>query len=917
MFSKNRLENADQFGYRKGAFEINENSLFTITPETGLSPKTELIRPSNATITDNNNIIRYSKENELRICNARRIENLFNIETFTHAGLSGAIFEKITLTEFKIKLGGHTNYSIRLFGYDNSVSIYNKTLILSVYLKGVGVDIGKQVKLELRRLAGDPYLAENKIITLTENYERHFIVLTGGLQHIGTQIVLAAGPTNPADIVNIKDIQIEDVTGSIIYNEKKNMLNTSDVLSDDWLKTLLESTTDLIELPDSTFGENKFLITSSSITQGISSPSIITDNVQTSYTFSIYIKQEGSIDCIIYFRNNIGSGDIYGRVVINTETGFKSLDNSSGTASYSLELINGWWRVSFTSSNLPINTMISGHVRLANIPVGTGISLYGGQLEESPEVTTYQEISNGEVIGNTPLIPSNYVSNGLLLSYGDNLVQNVDFSNGLTNWINSSSGSGEVIIEPNSIILKTISINNRGIIDQVFPTIIGNEYVLNFTFSENTGANTGAAWIGETSAGEILKMNGIGNNIYQTKFTATTETTNIRFYGTYNTGDIRLSNISIKELNNFKYGADGVYYETTDESYILIEEYKKNLINSYITNAEWSYTHASISDELDLLPDGTYDKCKLEITTYSLVQGISTKVFTNSSTEDKHYTFSIFVKKENNTRIVIYARPAIGSGTMTYGAITFDTVDGLITFNNHGQTSAKYNIIDLGNWWRISLTSLIPNDLSIRFHVRLLNQPVGNYIKLWGCQLEESDYLSSFIPNETDTEKERSSDLITHNLGFDNFPQEFNYSIDFTPLIDLTLSNPSNSYRLFGTRSTLGNSYAFRTWPDTTAMHTYNNGGFIGLTDEEIKIDQRCKYSIQIEYTGAKIAYNGYSVRSRNGITYGNHSNTGKLMIGHWGSQNTTFPMKLYNASLYEKQKDKIIRQLSKPHYDL
>lgn len=173
---------------------------------------------------------------------------------------------------------------------------------------------------------------------------------------------------------------------------------------------------------------------------------------------------------------------------------------------------------------------------------------------------------------------------------------------------------------------------------------------------------------------------------------------------------------------------------------LLIEEQRANLITyaEDFSNAAWTKTSGTtITANANIAPDGNLTADKLNETT--LAAGLSGVFRTISGlTNGTTYTASVYAKA--GERKYIYMTAGIRE-------LNADLVNGLITYTNGTATIKNVG----GGWWRITLSfAAIGTSALVGFYlaypVVVSTKATGNGIYLWGAQLEEGAFATSYIP---------------------------------------------------------------------------------------------------------------------------------------------------------------------------
>ena len=180
---------------------------------------------------------------------------------------------------------------------------------------------------------------------------------------------------------------------------------------------------------------------------------------------------------------------------------------------------------------------------------------------------------------------------------------------------------------------------------------------------------------------------------------------------------------------------------------LLAERYSLNLAlySEDFSQGYWNKINSTVSTNQTTSPNGdlTADKFTSDDTNQPRVE----RSFT-VPTSNKTYTFSVFVKKIN-TRYIALSRFSGGEGAI------FD----LDTKSVVSSSAENASIKEMSNgWFRISITQTVLSTDS--FNIWKINGTNGSSIStgivgdetfIWGAQLEEQRYATSYIPTTSQT----------------------------------------------------------------------------------------------------------------------------------------------------------------------
>ena len=187
---------------------------------------------------------------------------------------------------------------------------------------------------------------------------------------------------------------------------------------------------------------------------------------------------------------------------------------------------------------------------------------------------------------------------------------------------------------------------------------------------------------------------------------------------------------------------------------LLLEPQRSNLVtfSEQFDNAAWTKTSIAVTANATTSPDG-YDNADLLTTTSASICGAYQLISTSSGT----FSFSIFAKKGNNNYLALNAQASSANNCTAI----FDLSDGTLgEYQTKGTTAyVSHKIENLGNdWYRC--TMVLTTTTSVYFFPLFAPLKTGNTftssgevsvasgktLYLWGCQVEEGSYGTSYIP---------------------------------------------------------------------------------------------------------------------------------------------------------------------------
>jgi hypothetical protein len=271
-----------------------------------------------------------------------------------------------------------------------------------------------------------------------------------------------------------------------------------------------------------------------------------------------------------------------------------------------------------------------------------------------------------------------------------------------------------------------------------------------------------------------------------------------------------------------------------------------------------------------------------------------------SATSGASYTFSVFAKKGDHNFIQLQ-NGGVGSGANSYA--NFDLENGT---KSDGATITDAFIDDFGNgWYRCGITFSVSSTATSNCSIDIIDSlsagrnstftgSVGDYFYLWGMQVEQGSYATSYIPtNGTSVTrvadasfKTGISDLIGQTEGTLFFEiQDTEHFVSY-----FGVDNVSTGTRIL--------VYGI---DDQKVYAQVRNGGTIVFSASSAVISGRAKAAVSFNASGSVFYVNGTQVGSGSGTTY---TNLSKFTLNHSSQVGSSlnkallFTTRLDNATL-------------------
>ena len=315
------------------------------------------------------------------------------------------------------------------------------------------------------------------------------------------------------------------------------------------------------------------------------------------------------------------------------------------------------------------------------------------------------------------------------------------------NFITFSRTSNATVVDSDGVIKwapHNLVLNSATPATQSITVISGAQYTVNMTGS-------GSVALSGAGSGTVTTGNPV-------TVTASTTTLTLTVSGTVSTMWAYRSDLGGMQAN----ASGSLYNATTGSAYygprrdfdpatlackgLLVEEQRTNLLvySEQIDNAAWIKLNCTVTANAVASPDGTTDADQLTVTTAGSGLIAETATVTASATND--YYFSAFVKAGNVSVVTLNPYYVGNTENNVYFNLSTLAVVG-------APYAGEYIIQAYGNgWYRVGCRiarDATATRTTIAARIWVGSRPsasVGDYVYVWGAQLEAGSFATSYIP---------------------------------------------------------------------------------------------------------------------------------------------------------------------------
>ena len=287
----------------------------------------------------------------------------------------------------------------------------------------------------------------------------------------------------------------------------------------------------------------------------------------------------------------------------------------------------------------------------------------------------------------------------------------------------------------------------------------------------------------------------------------------------------------------------------------LLENSATNLITYSEDLSNFSKTNITEVNGNQVTPNGTIGSIKITPTSSAI-----TELQISSLTVGATYSFSFFVKKAEASHLIINQA---GSASQK---ISYDI--GNVSYIGIGGVDA--NIVSYGNEWvrvEYSVNSLTYNNIRIILSDGSdnypYNPPIGDGLYLWGFQLEQGSYPTSYIPSLIGSQTTRSAETANNSGDASTFN-------DSEGVLMAEISALDDDVAISLSDNTFNNSISFGVYLDKISAVVRKDGGYItsGIIDTSTNPFNNNKIAIKYNSSSCDFYVNGFIIGSSNGVSY-------------------------------------------------
>ena len=551
----------------------------------------------------------------------------------------------------------------------------------------------------------------------------------------------------------------------------------------------------------------------------------------------------------------------------NTYSGITQDINSFSAKRYKVEItvtnwISGDILATFSSNTESFNITGNGTYSVYLSPVNNGDDIglvrnysSGANFSYSITSVSVKEYTSADMDVTRETAATRVDENGLV-NYaeviGGEEVTNGDFATD-TDW---TKGTGWTIASGVASSDGSVS-GNSYLINSSSTAIVGKTYKVEFTISNYIQGNVRVR--AGQYASDFVTANG---NYTQYMIAVSTETCRVQAQSNF-IGSI--DNVSVKEVT--RDNVPRIDYTGGGCPHILAEPQRTNLFeySESFNNIQWSRSSVTVVDNSSQSPDGTNNASLL----YPSSSGDFRYMHNSTTASSSIYTMSAFVKASGKNVVWFYINSSSQNGFIYYNLSDQTTQ---VVAGSVGTPTGT--IISYGNdWYKISFTTGTAFTLGSGSGIGV-SDVKGNSavtangtdgVLVWGLQLEEGSYATSYIPTSGSTVT-RNQDIFTR----DGIGSLINSTEGVLFVEMAALSNDSTRRAITLSDGTTSNRVMLRYQDSSNAVQSFINVGgvlYSNLNESSYTITNFLKIAFKWKAGDFALWINGTEVASSTDAT--------------------------------------------------
>jgi len=334
-------------------------------------------------------------------------------------------------------------------------------------------------------------------------------------------------------------------------------------------------------------------------------------------------------------------------------------------------------------------------------------------------------------------------------------------------------------------------------------------------------------------------------------------------------------------------------YKDDSKGALLLEPQRTNLIEYSEDASQWLNVNEIITKDEIISPDGTLSADKFEFTGDG-----SIRPNTSQLTFIDNYVFSVFIKKGNSRYVTLQSR--------------FFTTSSTIGFDLDNATAESGGVIeDYGNdWFRLSLTNNVTGDADRTgvFYVYLPNElgsmtsVSGNYAYVWGAQVEEGSYATSYIKSNSGSTTTRSAETANGSGDADTFNDS-----EGVLMAEISALDKSSDYRFIAVSDGTNNNRVSIYFGNDNTLTGFVSG--VSQFNSGVNILDFNKVLLKYKSGDYSFWVNGF-VAETSSSTSGTHANLNEIKFSMGSNSNSfygkTKQLQYHNSALTDSELEQL-----------